>query len=47
MANIIDYSSVENPDLVVCNFCGAKMYVDYDTYICPHCGHNGYLMDIE
>ena len=48
MENIIDYSFVNNkPDYVVCNYCGTYMYVDCDTHICPHCGKDGGLMDIE
>ena len=45
---IKDFSKVNsNPDLVVCNYCGKKMYVDYDVDECPCCHKTGYLMDIE
>lgn len=48
MAHIIDYSKVnEKPDHVVCNSCNTEMYVDCDAHICPHCGQDGTLMDIE
>ena len=49
MAEIIDYSTIPdtNPDLVDCNHCDSKMYVDYDVCTCPHCGTVGMLMDIE
>lgn len=24
-----------------------EMYVDYDTVVCPNCGREGFLIDIE
>lgn len=48
MGNIQDFSNVnEYPDHVVCNQCGAEMYVDCDTTECPCCHRDGYLMDIQ
>lgn len=45
---IKDFSTKDfEPDLVRCNNCMTKMYVDYDTDICPCCGKEGCLMDIE
>lgn len=45
---IKDYSKYnEKPDLVVCTWCGRKMFVDYDVDTCPNCGKEGTLMDIE
>lgn len=46
---IKDYSKLKclNPDHVVCNYCMTDMYVDYDTCVCPHCGRDGFLMDVE
>ncbi len=45
---IQDFSKVNSrPDHVVCNKCGKEMYVDYDVDVCPCCGEEGYLMDIE
>lgn len=45
---IKDFSNVNySPDLVVCNSCGKKMYVDGDVNECPYCHKSGYLMDIE
>ena len=43
-----DFSKVNaNPDHVRCNSCMAEMYVDCDTVVCPNCGKEGFLMDIE
>ena len=46
---IKDFSNVNyyRPDLVVCNSCGEKMYVDYDVDECTCCHKSGFLMDIE
>lgn len=45
---IQDFSKVNSrPDHVVCNKCGKEMYVDCDVNVCPCCGEEGYLMDIE
>lgn len=46
---IKDFSNVNYfcPDHVICNSCMTEMYVDYGTCVCPNCGKEGRLMDIE
>ena len=45
---IKDYSRINlHPDYVVCNHCGALMFVDGDVDVCPSCGKEGALMDIK
>ena len=46
---IKDFSNVNYfcPDHVVCNNCMTEMYVDYDANVCPICGKDGCLMDVE
>jgi len=48
MKKVNDYSVVNaNPDLVMCTNCEQEMFVDCDTYVCPNCGKEGCLMDID
>ena len=46
---IKDFSNVNYfcPDYVVCNHCMTEMFVDHDTCVCPNCGKEGGLMDLE
>lgn len=43
-----DFSNENSrPDHVICCNCGADILVDNDVCICPVCGKEGCLMDVE